>query len=530
MNRVAVEVNYLDELGAAKQALFATIPLVKDGSNFFTSFPGSDLIFEPRIAENPRLRQQVESGVCDATGVLELKNADHALDAYFQYSFEGQLIRFVVELETGPGTFNAFFIHGYMEQPEFTDRGVLLKYQSVGTAKLARPWRFGTFSGGGGLNGGSDIVGKVRPQLWGKARHISPVLVDPANLIYQVSDAHYVFGASSSVTAVYDAGVALTAGATYASTADLLANAPAAGQYRVLNASGMGQGIWVRLGSSPVGVITADAQYDVTGGAGSLKYGDQLNAMLSWAISGSIDGGTQGLLNALASSEPWGMYLTEPRSARDVIVDALAGVAGWISPRYDSAGATFSVRFPTDPSTLTNSSVPGLPDIPGDTIIRSGRSSTVPEPFTGLPAIAAIVNYERVWTVQTSGLAGSVSATTRSYLANEYRSERQSASGTIQVRYPNGPEVTHDAFWVPAAVASITTEAQRLRDALCARRDLLQIRCQVADLLPWTRIGLGDPVNVVSYPRYGCDVSRKFMAIGYDLDLVTGVGDIILWG
>ena len=54
---------------------------------------------------------------------------------------------------------------------------------------------------------------------------------------------------------VYDGGVALTRGSNYSDVSDMLANAPAAGQYRCLT----GGPTYVRLGSVPVYTVFANS-------------------------------------------------------------------------------------------------------------------------------------------------------------------------------------------------------------------------------------------------------------------------------
>ncbi|KKL24278.1 hypothetical protein LCGC14_2416890, partial [marine sediment metagenome] len=96
-----------------------------------------------------------------------------------------------------------------------------------------------------------DLKGKPKPVLYGVVQNIAPPLVNTSKLIYQVADATL-----NSVDAVYDRGVALTDGGSYASEADLLNDGlePDPGEFKYYLVGG-----YFRIGSSPAGVITADA-------------------------------------------------------------------------------------------------------------------------------------------------------------------------------------------------------------------------------------------------------------------------------
>jgi hypothetical protein len=55
------------------------------------------------------------------------------------------------------------------------------------------------YAGTGGVDGGADLAGKRKPLCFGNPRNVSPVLLVPSLLIYQVHD-----GSVAGIDNVYD--------------------------------------------------------------------------------------------------------------------------------------------------------------------------------------------------------------------------------------------------------------------------------------------------------------------------------------
>ena len=130
---------------------------------------------------------------------------------------------------------------------------VILLQEALGL--VDKPVQTDTYAGTGGLEGGDNLEGKFKPVTLGEVYQVEPVLVDPANLIYQVHD-----GAISEVVAVRDNGDALTFNQD---VADITATDPGIGppvKYNTSLANG-----YIRLGAQ-TGVITVDLKGDNAGG------------------------------------------------------------------------------------------------------------------------------------------------------------------------------------------------------------------------------------------------------------------------
>lgn len=138
-----------------------------------------------------------------AVGDVVLSNFDGALDYLLAYGFDGReiLVYYGAEGSTLTSGYT-LVLKGTIEQPEMKrdelrfivrDRSLVLQ----GEMQSSR------YSGAGGLDGGSDLTGKPRPRLYGQARNVPGVLVDPTKLIYEFSDT------AATVAEVRDKGLAL---------------------------------------------------------------------------------------------------------------------------------------------------------------------------------------------------------------------------------------------------------------------------------------------------------------------------------
>ena len=118
---------------------------------------------------------------------------------------------------------------------------------------LQVPLQAALYGGTGGLDGTAALTGTAKPKARGGTatapiRNVTPVMVDPVNLIYQYSDA------AGTVVTLYEGGDG--ANITRATdVANLYSGSTPAGQYRTCNALGLFQ-----LGTTPASgrIITAD--------------------------------------------------------------------------------------------------------------------------------------------------------------------------------------------------------------------------------------------------------------------------------
>lgn len=210
-------------------------------------------------------------GFIDGNGTLEFDNTDGAFDYLIgDYTIDGRPIvvkvfRLGDSYDTAQviykGTGGDWFVKGTVS--------IVLRDNAY---KLNVPVQSNVYGGGGGSDGGADLLGKKKPLSFGFVNNITPPLVEPAFLTYQTHD-----GAINGINAVYDRAVALTFDADYANYAALKAATIAGGFYSTCLAQG-----FFRLGSTPSGTVTANAFGPTAAGDGA---GPVIRYLLSLATS-----------------------------------------------------------------------------------------------------------------------------------------------------------------------------------------------------------------------------------------------------
>lgn len=444
-------------------------------------------------------------------GTLSLANADGGLDFLVDYAYAGREIR-VKQVEQGAALATATLMFtGVMEQPQFDwslSEGSLRFIVRDKAVAIDKPVQANTYGGTNslpnGLDGVAELEGKYKPRLFGHVQQINPPCVNTTRLIYQVSDSAIV-----SVSAVYDSGLALSAGADYADQATLESTNPAAGTYRVWPAGGM-----FRIGSTPKGLITCDA---TEGATAANRYPGAVmgRVLLTCGVSaGSIDTAS---LAALDTACPWecGYWAGDGDGTRGTkVLDALAdSVGGWWSASGDAVFRTGRFVTPTGTAVATLHS--------GNLLTltrRQGRDAD-----KGVPPWRVTVGYARYWQAQDVGVDIILAADKKSDLQQVYRTSVDSDT-SVQTAYPGAPELRIDTLLRYEADATALATAQV--STFSSRRDLLraEARLPVASL-----IDIGSIVSI-QIPRFGLDAGKKFLVIGVVLDPRIDQVTLALWG
>lgn len=177
-----------------------------------------------------------------------------------------------------------------------------------------------TYAGTGGLEGGADLQGQVKPLVIGACRFVPGVLLDPVNNVYQVS-----FGSIHAVTAAYDRVAKLTAAGDCADLAALIAAEIPEGSYATCLALGL-----VRLGAPPDGKISFDVSGSNAGTGGFVRKPGAVIARIAELAEGTVDTAN---LAALDVACPWNLARvftnqTTPRQAIQELADSIGACAG----------------------------------------------------------------------------------------------------------------------------------------------------------------------------------------------------------
>jgi hypothetical protein len=348
------------------------------------------LYYEPRISDPGSLKimlfaEGTTSGESQVGyGEVVLLNPDGGLDALLDYGLDGRDL-VIRKLIAGVAT---LLMSCSMSQPAVTTGDVSIKIQDPQT-KLAVPVQANLYGGTNvlpaGVDGTADIKGKKKPLFYGKIFNATPVLVNTSKLIYQTNDVTV-----QDIPTVYDKGVYLLRGADYLSVADMEANAPQPGTYRVLLSG------YFRLGSSPVGTVTFDG---VEGASAADRTAAQVSKRIALRALGSYDLAAQSFadLDALNSAEI-GIYIIEDMTVNTALDLVLGSIGAWHA---------FDARAKLNVGRLDNpAGVPVLSLTPAE--VKSVEQLPTSDFGNGIPAWNIIVNYAKNYTVQTTDLAGSV--------------------------------------------------------------------------------------------------------------------------
>lgn len=437
----------------------------------------ANTFYEPRVEHPGLFRQDMFSpgatygGSSGGYGEIVLVNTDGGLDGFVDYGFDGRPC--IVKQGVAGADYSTFatVITGTVEQAEVSWSRVTLRLKDR-SVELDVPIQSTFYTGANvlpdGIEGTSELKDKPKPRLFGKCNNVTPVLVNTSKLIWQVSDS-----ALQSIAGVYDNGVLLTQAAGYTDQADMEANAPLAGQYRVWLAGGC-----FRLGSSPAGAITADA---IQGAAAANRTAGQIIKGLVVEKLGAGQVVEQSIID-LDTAAPYtvGFYTGDSSVDVSTALDAMcASVGAWWG--FDNSGLFWSKQLtPPDASQA-------LLNLTEAEILSLERTATA-DSDKGVPIYKVNLDFSKNWTVQTSGLAGSIAdnqltfesdegtqltVDRRNLLGMEYiRTVAEDA--TVQTKHLLAPEIT-----VQTTIDTLTdanTEAARLLALRKVRRDRLNVQ------------------------------------------------------
>lgn len=518
--------------------------------------------FQPRIVQPGNYSTQAFQGGLTfgksemGYGEIVLSNDDGALDALLDYGFDGRVVVLRThDADAAPVAYPAGWdtiFTGTIEQPEATwpgynDSNIVLRLRDGG-ASLRVKLPLAVYAGDNVLPGGlegtvDDLKGKTKPLLLGKCHNMALQCINTSKLIYAVSppsggaidlvwdfdgipdfDAEVFYnevvsgpvttelgteyrrgGCSATGIELYDSGVALTYGGTYATVADLLATAPTAGQYKVMPAYG-----YVRLGSSPAGEITCTAT-DNNGSDANLP-GSIIRVILRDYMQWDSTRFNVAELAAIDAASTLQIgHLIQQETYIDDLIDTICNSVG-ACYYFDSAGV-FRIFRIADPTTATPSFTLG-----SEIMAIDMRSAA------GIPPKTVRVKWQKNWTVQNSGLAGSVAADRRAWLANEWR-ENIANSPAIAAKHLLSDELEFDSSYYEDAQA----ECDRRLALYATRRAMFDLTIHLESFPAFHAVEIGQVVAVELEGRYGC-TSKNMLITGKQLDLVLEKMIITVWG
>lgn len=421
-------------------------------------------------------------------GRLQIDNSDGQYDFLIQqYAIDGRQVIVKVGREItslNDESYDDYFIvfSGTARDWEINEEIVDLIIND-NSYKLEVPAQLSLYGGTGGVDGGDDLKGKRKPRAFGYLSNVSPPLIVPSLLIYQVND-----GPVAVVTFVYDRGSALTYYGNHTNYANLAAAVIPGGGWMSCLAEGL-----FRLADQPVGTVTCDLAGDSSSSGFVATAGEIVTRLLLSSTALTIADLYVASFSSIFVEQPApvGYWIApdDTSSIADVIADIMHGIGGWGGFRRNGK---FEVR-----RFLTPTGTPVM--VLDDVDIRSMRREALPSGLTPSPWRQRVAHSYN-WTVQTD-LAGAVGATRKAFVSEQYRLA-EASDEDIRLDHPFAQDPRPVvAFFRDQADAQV--EADRRLDLYRGAKALYRMVLPITAL----RLNLGDVIEV-TYPRWDLTTGR----------------------
>ena len=471
---------------------FISEPNASDPNRLFLGRVTNPLQFETSILSGDGF-----SGGNQSFGGIDIVNADGRLDRFFAYHWSGR--RVVVKAGALNFQYDQFatIFAGSIDNLEADDGRIILTVRD-NRAKTDKVVRAALYGGTGGLDGDDTLAGTQKPLCYGVVKNAAPVLVNYAMQVYQVHD-----GAIATVDAVRDRGIVLENGGD---VADITTANPGPSQYMTQLSGG-----YIRLGSTPAGLVTADVQGDNQGGLAVTPTAIALRVLKTrlgvYSLSSAdIDEGSFARLASVLSG-PAGLYISEETTGSDVL-DALLNPAGgyWTFTRQGMLYAGAVAAPANAVGEIKHIDATGL-----------RLQQVIP------PAWRIRVGYAPATVVQSENdLAGGVTAEVRGFVTEAFRYVT-GENETVRLKNNQASERVFETALTTQA------DAQALLNRLTTIYGVKRMVFQATVYKTLYRYFLGDVVRL-QYDRYGLENGADFMVVGVSDNAATGQTVLTLWG
>lgn len=496
---------YLAEIEAYDPATSSTITW-----RFSTGkgYDNAGTFYKPRIEQPASIQRSLSSILGGKTstsyGELTLINNDGELNALADDFFDGRTVTIKRGKRTDPYNNFTTILKASAEVAAMERERVSVRLRDR-SYLLEKPFSTAKYAGSNVLPAGlegtaDDIKGQSKPRIFGRIALMAPVLVNTAKLIYQVND-----GAVDAVINVFDSGAYLDRGTDYASEADMLANAPAGGEWKAYPAGG-----YFRIGSTPFGQLGACV-------AESWDYLDNTAAGIIQRL----------LTEAGYTSSDWvaADFTTlnqKNAGSLGLIVQDSETTASLIDRICESVGAWWGVdnlnrfRF----GRLDAPAGASVALITDDEIIDIERETDA-KPAIWQETIKADENY---LVLDKKNLAGVVTDARAAWFATQTR-DQSSEDATVKTERLLAEAETEQTYMNGIAIAK--AEADRRLDLFSSRRDTVNVT--IAPASEYGTIDLGDVVTITS-SQLGYTSGRQMVVTSIRPDYQANQIDVRLWG
>jgi hypothetical protein len=470
--------------------------------------PGGVRVYPPSVVEAFKVDvsanlDPTKTAVAAAWGALTFNNMTNSLDATVAaWNSDGQPVRVLRGQKTLDPT------RGILLDPPYASLvqvfvGVMGPWQVTPTTVevalrdatyyLERQVPRNLYGGTGGLDGEVGLQGLPKPMgiggSFGGMKNVTPVLIDAANLIYQVND-----GPVSGITVVSDGGYAgIVASGDVPS---LYSGSTTAGHYRTCLALGL-----LQVGSIPTFNLTVTFNAVLTGTKAIQQLAREALLLMTVPLANiaSADGVNLDTLgaNAAAVTRAVGSFNSQYLPTGDQ-VDGPTLLSRLLEPvgAYLVPGKDGKLRI------LVVTTIPGgaTPVISlNDSTIVSITPDNLPNTIDPSPWRIRLA-WDRNWTIMSSGLAGATPPATVTWLASGFRTVSAGATpvALLAVSRPSDPPaIGQDGSLSDSAVGGTNVQlvANDLISLWGLKRRLYSIVIPhfLADLVDW-----GSVVKVTS--------------------------------
>ena len=349
------------------------------------------------------------------------------------------------------------------------------------------------------------------------------IATSPDGNVWSVSETDSVLSATPTsvgandtavlVSAVGGGLITIEAAGNYASEADLLDDTkePAPGQYKAYLTGG-----YIRLGSPPAGLITADV---TQGAAASDRTAGQIFTDVLVKAGLTSSDWTAADITTLDSSlsDVIGYWsgITEVL-ASDVLSMIAESIIGWWG--IDAIGS-FRIKELLSPAAGTS-----VLTITANDMVKHLRRTPPKDPGRGIPSYRSIVRYAKNYTVQDRDLAGGVSDVRRAELSREW-AEVADTDATVQTAHLLAREQAYHTLLAVAADA--ITAAARVQALRGVKRSPYTFA--VPHNSDFEGIDMGDIVTI-EHDRFGLSAGVKMAVMELEPQPNQGLINVGVWG
>jgi hypothetical protein len=487
-----LKIESLDELNQPQTLRFSSGEYIDDLGNYWDTRIKQPALYTNSAYTGDFIKGTSKSGYGEAV----LINTDRGLDYLVDHAVDGRDCTVYLKDE-----FNTIteVIKGTVQSISFSSTTVQVKLRDL-QETLNKPHPYSTYLGNNvlpnGLEGVStDILGKVKPRVYGAISNQQPILVNTAKLIYESHDSSISSSVSVEVQAVYDRGVLLTKHSHLADLSTFLSTAPPSGKYTTY----LG---YFRLGAPATGSVTCDTTSTLllagdifelicTEGSYSMNSSDKSDLNLSGQIGINVDStvNTTVLLDKICAS--FGAY--------------------WYFE--NSIVRVKKIQIPSTPDIFIDDSA----------IINIERTSSGCG-TNSIPIYKVNLKYDKVELVQND-LATSVPDTTKARVALQFR-EVQVQDSVAKSRYLLSEELNIESCC--SSLTNATSSANSILDIVKTRRDFVTCSIRVTPELA-SQIKLSRVINIQSY-KLGYSLGKNFLILGFTLDARVSKVQLELFG